>query len=94
MSFVIDMDWHKDFLGGTSRSTMTPATAKGWSGYSWDTALFPIPRDFLTELHKRRSEGDASISTPRSGVQPWEDAYPQFARNMGIDPATPEVRSL
>jgi len=25
---------------------------------------------------------------PASGVQPWEDAYAQFARNMGIDPAT------
>ena len=25
---------------------------KGWSGYSWDSALFPDPRDFLTELHE------------------------------------------
>ena len=24
---------------------------------------------------------------PASGVQPWEDAYPQMARAMGIDPA-------
>jgi len=30
------------------------------------------------------------IFHPASGVQPWEDAYPQFARNMGNRSGDPE----
>jgi alpha-glucosidase (family GH31 glycosyl hydrolase) len=48
---------------------------------------FPDPKDFLTELHKEGLKVTLNLH-PASGVQPWEDAYPQFAHNMGIDPAT------
>ena len=83
--FVIDMDWHKTF----GRLDIDDASGhrKGWSGYSWDAALFPDPKDFLTELHNQGLKVTLNLH-PASGVQPWEDAYPQFARNMGIDPAT------
>src|SRR5216683_2536974 len=84
--FVIDMDWHKTF-GQHFEIQDASGHRKGWSGYSWDTALFPDPKDFLTELHKEGLKVTLNLH-PASGVQPWEDAYPQFARNMGIDPAT------
>jgi alpha-glucosidase len=84
--FVIDMDWHKTF-GRHSDIEDASGHRKGWSGYSWDPALFPDPKDFLTELHTEGLKVTLNLH-PASGVQPWEDAYPQFARNMGIDPAT------
>jgi alpha-glucosidase (family GH31 glycosyl hydrolase) len=84
--FVIDMDWHKTF-GRHFEIDDASGHRKGWSGYSWDPALFPDPKDFLTELHNEGLKVTLNLH-PASGVQPWEDAYPQFARNMGIDPAT------
>jgi alpha-glucosidase len=84
--FVIDMDWHKTF-GRHFEIEDASGHRKGWSGYSWDPALFPDPKDFLTELHNEGLKVTLNLH-PASGVQPWEDAYPQFARNMGIDPAT------
>jgi alpha-glucosidase (family GH31 glycosyl hydrolase) len=84
--FVIDMDWHKTF-GRHFEIDDASGHRKGWSGYSWDAALFPDPKDFLTELHNEGLKVTLNLH-PASGVQPWEDAYPQFARNMGIDPAT------
>src|SRR6267154_491569 len=84
--FVIDMDWHKTF-GRHFEIQDDSGHRKGWSGYSWDNALFPDPKDFLTELHNEGLKVTLNLH-PASGVQPWEDAYPQFARNMGIDPAT------
>jgi alpha-glucosidase (family GH31 glycosyl hydrolase) len=84
--FVIDMDWHKTF-GRHFEIDDASGHRKGWSGYSWDPALFPDPKDFLTELHNEGLKVTLNLH-PASGVQPWEDAYPQFARNMGIDPAS------
>ena len=83
---VIDMDWHKTF-GHHWENQDASGHRKGWTGYSWDAALFPDPKDFLTELH----DGGVKVTLnlhPASGVQPWEDRYPEFARAMGIDPAT------
>ena len=84
--FVIDMDWHNTFGRNFSQQDAS-GHAKGWSGYSWDNTLFPDPKDFLTELHNDGLKVTLNLH-PASGVQPWEDAYPQFAKNMGIDPAT------
>ncbi len=83
---VIDMDWHKTF-GRHFEINDASGHRKGWSGYSWDTTLFPDPKDFLTELHDEGLKVTLNLH-PASGVQPWEDAYQEFARNMGIDPAT------
>ncbi len=82
---VIDMDWHKTF--GRVFDNDASGHRKGWSGYSWDNALFPDPKDFLTELHNQGLKVTLNLH-PASGVQPWEDAYPQFAKSMGIDPAS------
>ena len=83
--FVIDMDWHQTF--GRKFPEDASGHAKGWSGYTWDKDLFPDPKDFLTELHDQGLKVTLNLH-PASGVQPWEAAYPEFARNMGIDPAT------
>lgn len=84
--FVIDMDWHQTF-GRRFQQDDASGHPKGWSGYTWDNTLFPDPKDFLTELHDDGLKVTLNLH-PASGVQPWEKAYPEFARNMGIDPAT------
>ena len=84
--FVIDMDWH-DTRGRHFEQDDASGHRLGWSGYSWDKNLFPDPTDFLAELHSEGLKITLNLH-PASGVQPWETAYPQFARNMGVDPAT------
>ena len=92
----IDMDWHwthtldeekgitasgknDDFHGGNN----------GWTGYSWNTKLFPNPKRFLKKLADRGMHMCLNLH-PADGVRYFEDAYPEMARAMGIDPLTEE----
>ena len=99
--FVIDMDWHinfnqlramgegvetsqapfPDFIGDQSHHPL------GWSGYTWNKLLFPDPTQFLDKLHANGLKTSLNLH-PASGIQPWEEHYPEMARAMGIDPAT------
>jgi alpha-glucosidase len=84
--FVIDMDWHPTFPneGGVLDAS---GHSKGWTGYSWNRLLFPDPVQFLAKLHAAGLKTSLNLH-PASGVQPWEDRYPQMAEAMGVDPAT------
>ncbi|HEY7076468.1 MAG TPA: TIM-barrel domain-containing protein, partial [Solirubrobacteraceae bacterium] len=73
--FVLDMDWH---------------TTHSWTGYSWNRELFPDPRGFLEWLHGEGLHTTLNLH-PALGVQAFEDAYPEFARAMGVDPAGGEA---
>ena len=85
---VIDMDWHPTFseLAG-DRKVDASGHELGWTGYSWNRLLFPDPDQFLAHVHEQGLKATVNIH-PASGVQPWEDRYPQMARTMGIDPTT------
>ncbi len=87
--FVIDMDWHLTFgpSGAGKHPLDQSGHTMGWSGYSWNRLLFPDPEQFLAHLHEDGLKVTLNMH-PASGVQPWEDAYPEMARAMGIDPAT------
>ena len=91
---TIDMDWHwsttlderkkiteqgknDDFHGG----------AKGWTGYSWNTDLFPDYRAFLQKIKDRDLKITLNLH-PARGVRYFEDMYKEMAEAMGIDPAT------
>lgn len=80
---VIDMDWHLAYPGGGLDQS---GHKKGWSGYSWNRDLFPEPDKFLQNLHAKGLKVTLNLH-PASGVQPFEDAYPEMARAMGQDPA-------
>lgn len=69
---VIDMDWH---------------TPDGWTGYTWNRALFPDPPAFLRWVHEKGLRATLNLH-PADGIQPHEAAYPAFAQAMGVDPAT------
>lgn len=76
---VVDMDWHW--------VDIDPRHGHGWTGYSWNTDLFPDPKAFLAWLHDHDLKVSLNVH-PADGVRAHEDRYPQLARRLGIDPAT------
>ncbi|WP_144715238.1 TIM-barrel domain-containing protein [Curtobacterium pusillum] len=80
---VIDMDWHRV-------DSVPPRFGNGWTGYSWEPSLFPDPRAFLAELHRRGMRTTLNLH-PADGVRAFEDAYPDVAQAMGVDPETEEA---
>jgi alpha-glucosidase (family GH31 glycosyl hydrolase) len=85
---VIDMDWHPTFNEVAGNDKLDASGHKlGWTGYSWNKLLFPDPDQFLASVHEQGLKATVNLH-PAGGVQPWEDAYPEMARSVGIDPAT------
>ena len=91
---TVDMDWHwsktldqekgitkqgknNEFYGGND----------GWTGYSWNTRLFPDYRRFLKVLHEKNLHVTLNLH-PALGVRYFEDKYSEMAEAMGVDPAT------
>lgn len=85
---VIDMDWHPTFgvKWWENRKDQSGHTL-GWTGYTWNNIYFPDPTEFLAWVHQQGLKTTLNMH-PASGVQPFEAAYPEMARAMGIDPAT------
>jgi len=76
---VLDMDWHLVYN--------LPDGLNGWTGYTWNKALFPDPVAFLEELHSRGLQVTLNVH-PADGIRHHEKQYPEVARYMGIDPST------
>lgn len=74
---VLDMDWHL--------VDIDPAFGSGWTGYTWNTDLFPDPPAFLTELHERGLAVSLNVH-PAEGVHAHEAAYRALATRLGMDP--------
>ena len=87
---VIDMDWHlnhEQLLAMGEKDPDQSGHELGWSGYTWNNILFPDPKLFLDHIHQEGLKATLNLH-PASGIQPFEAAYPEFAKAMGIDPAT------
>lgn len=61
----------------------------GWTGYSWNTELFPNHIAFLKTLHEKGLRTNLNVH-PAQGVRFFEDMYPDFARHMGINETSKE----
>lgn len=78
---TIDMDWHwvrdikKKF--GVSYG--------GWTGYSWNTELFPDYKEFFNKLKNDNLHITVNLH-PADGVHCYEDMYEDMAKAVGIDP--------
>lgn len=91
---TIDMDWHwvdlKAFGDDAKyRSKKFPYNFiwnDGWTGYSWNTELFPDYKGFLKWLKEQNFKITLNIH-PAQGVRPFEDMYAAFAEKMGENPA-------
>ncbi len=75
---IVDMDWH---------ITKTGNASSGWTGYTWNKALFPDPYGFVRFLHDQKLRIALNLH-PAEGVHNHEAAYPQMAEAVGIDPET------
>ncbi|WP_243228480.1 TIM-barrel domain-containing protein [Microbacterium sp. CIAB417] len=74
---VIDMDWHL--------VDVDPAIGTGWTGYTWNSELFPDPERFLSELHAHGLAVTLNLH-PADGIRRHEAAYAAVATAMGRDP--------
>ena len=59
---------------------------EGWTGYSWNRGLIPDPEGLLARLRQRGLRSTLNLH-PHDGVGAHEDAYPEFARDLGLDAA-------
>ncbi|HAX83526.1 MAG TPA: hypothetical protein DCY15_03300 [Ruminococcaceae bacterium] len=89
----VDMDWHwvdverrfgekvKDYpkpknpIAKITGSFWNP----GWTGYSWNTELFPNHVEFLKTLHEKGLMVNLNVH-PAQGIRFFEDMYPEFAK--------------
>ena len=86
---TIDMDWHwvnvKEKFGEQYKSAnIFGIQGDGWTGYSWNTDLFPDYKGFLAWLKDKNFRVTVNLH-PASGVRPFEDMYEQMAAELGID---------
>ncbi|MDE6413020.1 MAG: alpha-xylosidase, partial [Eubacterium sp.] len=61
----------------------------GWTGYSWNTELFPNYKEFLQKLKDDNLHITLNLH-PADGVHSYEDMYADMAKAVGIDPKTKE----
>ena len=93
---TIDMDWHwTDVMSrfGENARPDKPKTKEelffntvlpGWTGYSWNTELFPDHRELLDWLHAQNFHVTLNVH-PSQGIRFFEDCYPAVCESMGID---------
>ncbi len=103
---TIDMDWHwVDVVNKFGKKALDRKKAKnllevfynvvlpGWTGYSWNTELFPDHKSFLNWLKNSGFRVTMNLH-PASGCKFYEDAYEDFCAFMGIDKETCEQISF
>ena len=108
---TIDMDWHwTDVVSRFGCDAKPPKATSpeqiifnmampGWTGYSWNTELFPDYRELLSWLHSKGFRVTLNVH-PSQGVRFFEDQYKDMCRALGrdadsrecvpFDPADPE----
>ena len=98
---TIDMDWHWTDVVSRFGDKAKPGKPRckeevifntlmpGWTGYSWNTELFPDHRELLNWLHKQGFKVPLNVH-PSQGIRFFEDAYEAMCRRMGKDPGSRE----
>jgi len=73
---VIDMDWH-----------LTDVPSKygsGWTGYTWNTDLFPDPLRFLNKLDEKGLAVTLNVH-PADGIRAFEEQYEAVADKLNLN---------
>ena len=90
---TVDMDWHWVDVNSRFNASFPArniANGPGWTGYSWNTELFPDYKDFLKKLHEKNLHVTLNLH-PADGIRFFEDMYEELARSQNIDPTTKET---
>ena len=94
---TIDMDWHWTDVVNRFGEDAKPAsalnkeelwfnhTAPGWTGYSWNTELFPNHKALLDWLHDQNFHVTLNVH-PAQGFRFFENCYADACTIMGLDP--------
>ena len=94
---TIDMDWHWTDVTSRFGSDAKPEKPKckeeiifnimmeGWTGYSWNTELFPDHVELLSWLHDKGYKVTLNVH-PSQGIRFFEDCYTEMCQRMGKDP--------
>ena len=94
---TIDMDWHwtdvVERFGPEAKAEKPTCKEEvifntllhGWTGYSWNTELFPDHRELLDWLHEQGFKVPLNVH-PSQGIRFFEDAYEACCNRMGMDP--------
>ena len=97
---TIDMDWHwTDVLdrfgkdgepgeGVTVQEKWYNSRLPGWTGYSWNTELFPDHKALLKWLKDKGFHVTLNVH-PSQGIRPYEDCYEAMAKAMDYDHVEP-----
>jgi alpha-glucosidase (family GH31 glycosyl hydrolase) len=70
--FILDMDWHITETGNSSN---------GWTGYTWNSKLFPEYKKTIEFFHNNNLKMALNIH-PADGIHPHEAQYQDFAREI------------
>lgn len=94
---TVDMDWHwVDVIDRFGKDAWDKFEKKGflkfvyntvfpgWTGYSWNTELFPDHKEFLTFLKRNGFRVTMNLH-PASGCKFYEDAYSDFCDFLHMD---------
>lgn len=87
---TVDMDWHwvkKEDIKERLGANYEGRGSYGWTGYSWNTRLFPDYKEFLHKLQEKNLHITLNLH-PADGVHAYEDMYKAMAKAVGADPAT------
>ena len=99
---TIDMDWHwTDVISrfGKEAKSEKPKCIEeliyyyllqGWTGYSWNTELFPDYRELLSWLNENGFYITLNVH-PSQGVRFFEDQYTEMCNRLGRDPEKKEI---
>ncbi len=94
---TIDMDWHwsktldsRKGITASGKNDEYHGGADGWTGYSWNTDLFPDYKSFLKKIKQKNLKITLNLH-PAGGVRYFEDMYAEMAEAMGVDPKEERV---
>ncbi len=100
---TVDMDWHwvniKEKFGKDSHKKgnhlnfmeyVYDIWSTGWTGYSFNTELFPDYEEFLRKLKEDNYHITFNLH-PSMGVRWFEDQYEEMCKAMGQDPKLKEA---
>ncbi len=89
---TVDMDWHWVDIKGKFGKTYKKGIIwnDGWTGYSWNTDLFPDYKGFLNKLHDMGLKVTLNLH-PADGVRSFENMYGEMADAVGVDKSTEET---
>ncbi len=80
---VLDMDWH--VTAGEGRPYRSDFLHDGWTGFTWNEALFPDYRELIRDMHRRGLHLALNLH-PAGGIRSHERQYEEAAKAMGLNP--------